>query len=57
MMSFATGRELERLEVEREAWDVYRATLAELRGREYEAAEPAAWDALQARLAEIDHSQ
>lgn len=53
MMAYTTDQELERLEVEREAWDLYRATLVELDGREYEAAEPAAWDALQQRLAEI----
>jgi hypothetical protein len=53
MMAFTTDQELERLEIEREAWDVYRATLAELEGKAYEEAEPAAWDTLQQRLAEI----
>jgi hypothetical protein len=53
MMAFTTDQELERLELEREAWGLYRATLAELQGRDYEAAEPAAWEALQRRLAEI----
>ncbi len=53
MMAFTTDQELERLEIEREAWDVYRASLAELSGRAYEEAEPAAWDTLQQRLAEI----
>jgi hypothetical protein len=53
MMAYTTDQELERLEIEREAWDVYRATLAELEGEEYEDAEPAAWDVLQQRLAEI----
>jgi len=55
MMAYTTDQELERLEIEREAWDLYRATLAELDGREYEAAEPEAWEALQRRLAEIAH--
>jgi hypothetical protein len=53
MMAYTTDQELERLELEREAWDLYRATLTELAGKEYEEAEPAAWDALQQRLAEI----
>lgn len=53
MMAYTTDQELERLEVEREAWDVYRSTLAALEGREYEEAEPAAWDVLQRRLGEI----
>jgi hypothetical protein len=53
MMAFTTDHELERLEAEREAWDRYRATLAALEGKDYEAAEPAAWDALQRRLAAI----
>ncbi len=53
MMAYTTDQELERLEMQREAWDLYRATLAELQGKEYEEAEVAAWDALQQRLAEI----
>jgi hypothetical protein len=53
MMAFTTDQELERLEIEREAWDVYRAALADLQGKAYEEAEPAAWDVLQQRLAEI----
>lgn len=53
MMAYTTDQELERLEIEREAWDVYRATLAELHGKAYEDAEPAAWDMLQQRLSEI----
>jgi len=53
MMAYTTDQELERLEIEREAWDLYRASLAELEGKAYEEAEPAAWDALQRRLAEI----
>jgi hypothetical protein len=53
MMAFTTDQELERLEIEREAWDAYRATLVELEGKAYEDAEPAAWDTLQQRLAEI----
>ena len=53
MMAYTTDQELERLEIEREAWDLYRATLADLEGKAYEEAEPAAWDVLQQRLAEI----
>ena len=54
MAPYTPDQELERLEIEREAWDLYRASLADLAGREYEEAEPAAWDALQQRLAEIE---
>jgi hypothetical protein len=53
MPTFAADQELERLEVEREAWSAYRATLVDLEGKEYEHAETEAWDALQRRLAEI----
>jgi hypothetical protein len=53
MMAYTTDQELERLEFEREAWVLYRATLADLEGKAYEEAEPTAWDVLQQRLAEI----
>jgi hypothetical protein len=52
MPTYATDQELDRLEVEREAWSVYRATLVELQGKQYEEAEAEAWDLLQRRLAE-----
>lgn len=55
MPTFATEQELERLEVEREAWGAYRAALSELEGRDYEEAEVAAWETLQERLAELSH--
>jgi hypothetical protein len=51
----AADQELERLEVEREAWSAYRAALVGLTGREYENAEDAAWEVLQRRLDEIAH--
>ena len=52
MPTFATDHELDRLEVEREAWAAYRATLVELEGKQYEEAEAEAWERLQQRLAE-----
>jgi hypothetical protein len=52
MPTFA-DQELERLEVEREAWVAYAAALVDLEGRAYEDAEAAAWDALQLRLTDI----
>jgi hypothetical protein len=53
MPTFAADQELDRLEVEREAWSAYRASIVDLEGREYETAEEEAWDLLQRRLAEI----
>ncbi len=53
MPTFAADQELDRLEVEREAWGAYRDAIAGLDGREYEEAETVAWEALQRRLAEI----
>jgi hypothetical protein len=53
MPTYAADQELDRLEVEREAWSAYRAALVDLDGREYEAAEVDAWEALQQRLSEI----
>jgi hypothetical protein len=52
MPTFAADQELDRLEVEREAWTAYRAALAALTGREYELAEEEAWEHLQRRLAD-----
>jgi hypothetical protein len=53
MPTYAADQELDRLEVEREAWSAYRAALVDLAGRQYEAAEEEAWEVLQQRLAEI----
>jgi hypothetical protein len=53
MPTFAADQELDRLEVEREAWTAYRSSLAELTGREYELAEEEAWEQLQRTLSDI----
>jgi hypothetical protein len=52
MPTYATDHELDRLEVEREAWSAYRAALVDLEGRQYEDAEAEAWERLQQRLTE-----
>jgi hypothetical protein len=52
MPTYATDQELDRLEVEREAWSAYRTALVDLEGKQYEEAEAEAWDRLQQRLAE-----
>ena len=38
----------------KEAWDAYRASLADLAGRDYEDAERDSWDELQRRLQAIE---
>ncbi|HEU4656499.1 MAG TPA: hypothetical protein VFR97_03200 [Capillimicrobium sp.] len=53
MPTFAADQELDRLEVEREAWSAYRAALDGLEGRDYELAEEEAWERLQRRLADL----
>jgi hypothetical protein len=55
MPTYATDHELDRLEVEREAWSAYLAALVELEGKQYEQAEAEAWDRLQQRLADAAH--
>jgi hypothetical protein len=55
MPTFAADQELDHLEVEREAWSAYRASLVELEGREYELAEEEAWEQLQRKLSDIPH--
>jgi hypothetical protein len=52
MPTYATDQELDRLEVEREAWSAYRTSLVDLEGKQYEEAEAEAWDLLQRRLTE-----
>jgi hypothetical protein len=53
MSTTAPRRETARPSAEREAWERYRDSLRDLRGREYEDAERESWRQLQDRLREI----
>jgi hypothetical protein len=53
MSTTAPRRETNRPSAEREAWQRYRDSLRDLRGREYEDAERESWQRLQDRLREI----
>ena len=53
MTTSATRQGTERIVAEREAWEVYRESLRDLEGAEYEETERAAWARLETTLRDL----
>jgi hypothetical protein len=54
MTSSATRQGTDRTIAEREAWEIYRESLRDLDGIDYEEAERISWERLQGRLRDLE---